>query len=340
MLKILKNYLIAMGVYFIPSLLIIICCNMKTNFEIITPGGVTKIEDRFLVENGFDSGELYSLSVYSKQNSTLFQNFVSNFFDLATKSEMSETYSHMTNEMWYEAGVIQKEQSEEASIINAYKYASLIDSNISINYSYVGAIVRITTSNTTIIKLGDIITHKNDIAITSKDDLIFTDENGKSYLNIKNNDKLTILRDGKTIEVTKTENDTIGTAFYDKFNIYDNDGKVNATPKINIYPTNNIGPSAGMMQTLSIYNQLLNDNVVGDKKIAGTGTIETDGTIGAIGGVAQKVYTAYTCNASIMIVSSDNYNEAKEMYDKLGIKENEMKLISVSNFNEVITCLM
>ena len=52
------------------------------------------------------------------------------------------------------------------------------------------------------------------------------------------------------------------------------------------------GPSAGMMFTLTLYNALSSKDLTGGRKIAGTGTISLDGTVGPIGGVKQKVAAA------------------------------------------------
>ena len=45
------------------------------------------------------------------------------------------------------------------------------------------------------------------------------------------------------------------------------------------------GPSAGLMFSLSLYDQLTPDDLTGGRKIAGTGTIDCDGGVGPIGGV-------------------------------------------------------
>jgi len=72
------------------------------------------------------------------------------------------------------------------------------------------------------------------------------------------------------------------------------------------------GPSAGMMFTLEIINQLTEQDITGGKRIAGTGTISLDGTVGAIGGVTQKVFAAIDAGAQIVFVPESNYNDAVE----------------------------
>jgi PDZ domain-containing protein len=75
--------------------------------------------------------------------------------------------------------------------------------------------------------------------------------------------------------------------------------------------TQNIGgPSAGMMFTLEIMNQLTERDLTGGRRIAGTGTISRDGTVGGIGGVQQKVYGAIDAGAAVVLVPASNYEDA------------------------------
>lgn len=70
------------------------------------------------------------------------------------------------------------------------------------------------------------------------------------------------------------------------------------------------GPSAGMMFTLQIMDQLMPEDLTKGYRIAGTGTINTDGTVGAIGGVHQKVYGAIESGAHAVLVPARNYDDA------------------------------
>jgi len=70
------------------------------------------------------------------------------------------------------------------------------------------------------------------------------------------------------------------------------------------------GPSAGMMFTLEIMNQLTEEDLTKGNRIAGTGTIRQDGTVGAIGGIKQKVYGAIDASAVYVLVPDGNYDEA------------------------------
>lgn len=72
------------------------------------------------------------------------------------------------------------------------------------------------------------------------------------------------------------------------------------------------GPSAGLMFTLEIMNQLTEDDLTKGESIAGTGTIARDGTVGAIGGIRQKVYGAIDAGADYVLVPSANMPDAVE----------------------------
>ncbi len=77
--------------------------------------------------------------------------------------------------------------------------------------------------------------------------------------------------------------------------------------------SNNIGgPSAGLMFTLEIMNQLTEEDITKGQSIAGTGTISRDGTVGAIGGIKQKVFGAIDAGASFVLVPTSNYPDALE----------------------------
>ncbi len=324
--KILKKYYIAMGIYLIPFITIFVLCGTETNYQAITPAYVTPVEQRFSIDEANDSGDLYSLSVFAPTNINLYQKIVCDLFYIFDSVEISTAQSHMTTAMWYQAGVIQKEQSEEASIINAYTLAMTNDNSINIDYEYTGAIVRYTTASDTFFELGDIVTHVNDIKVTSYKDI-------NNYLStFTTGTKFTYLRNEEVVNYTTTSSDFVGVRTYDKYNIK------STTPQVTIIPTASTGPSAGFIQTLSIYNMLLEDEITNGKKIVATGTIESDGTIGAIGGMKQKTYSAFNAGAEYLIVPKDNYEEALEIYNTFKNKE-KMQLISFDTFQEVISWL-
>ncbi len=70
------------------------------------------------------------------------------------------------------------------------------------------------------------------------------------------------------------------------------------------------GPSAGMMFTLEIIDSLTEEDITRGRRIAGTGTIDAEGNVGAIGGMKQKTYGAIDAGADYLLVPAGNYDEA------------------------------
>lgn len=66
------------------------------------------------------------------------------------------------------------------------------------------------------------------------------------------------------------------------------------------------GPSAGMMFALGIIDQLTPGYLGGGEEIAGTGTIDSEGVVGAIGGIRQKLYGARNAGAEYFLAPASN----------------------------------
>ena len=69
------------------------------------------------------------------------------------------------------------------------------------------------------------------------------------------------------------------------------------------------GPSAGMMFALGIIDRLTPEELTGGKHFAGTGTIDSAGNVGAIGGIAQKMVGASDAGAEFFLAPADNCSE-------------------------------
>ena len=75
---------------------------------------------------------------------------------------------------------------------------------------------------------------------------------------------------------------------------------------------NNVGgPSAGMMFALGIIDKLTDTNLTGGRIIAGTGTIDSSGNVGAIGGIQMKTIGARDAGATVFLAPASNCAEAK-----------------------------
>lgn len=74
------------------------------------------------------------------------------------------------------------------------------------------------------------------------------------------------------------------------------------------------GPSAGLMFSLAIIDKLTPGALTGGEHIAGTGTISTNGHVGPIGGIQQKIPGAADAGASVFLVPSANCGEALQAH--------------------------
>lgn len=93
------------------------------------------------------------------------------------------------------------------------------------------------------------------------------------------------------------------------------------------------GPSGGLMTTLAIYNAITEEDITKGKKIMGTGTIESDGKVGEIGGVKYKLIGAVKSGADVFICPVKNYDEAQSVAKK---KNYNIKIISAETFQDAL----
>jgi PDZ domain-containing protein len=101
------------------------------------------------------------------------------------------------------------------------------------------------------------------------------------------------------------------------------------------------GPSAGLMMTLEIIAQLTGEDLTRGYRIAGTGTISGDGTVGLIGGINYKLLAADREKADYFLVpyseqNDSNWTLAEETVEKFNLKP---KLIKVSTLQEAVDFL-
>lgn len=93
------------------------------------------------------------------------------------------------------------------------------------------------------------------------------------------------------------------------------------------------GPSAGTMFALSVYDELTPGALTGGQSIAGTGTIDTKGTVGAIGGIRQKMIGARTSGARYFLAPAANCDEVT------GHIPAGLSVVKVSTFDEALTAV-
>jgi len=98
--------------------------------------------------------------------------------------------------------------------------------------------------------------------------------------------------------------------------------------------TDNIGgPSAGLVLAMTIVDKLTEGDLTFGKKIAATGTIDSNGNVGRIGGIVQKVYTTSEQGAHAFIVPQGNEKEARQALKRINTA---MEVYAVSSLEEAL----
>lgn len=92
------------------------------------------------------------------------------------------------------------------------------------------------------------------------------------------------------------------------------------------------GPSAGLAFTLAVIDDLTDGELTGGRKVAVTGTIDADGNVGQVGGVAQKTVTARKAGAIAFLVPPEEEKEAKTFAGK-------MQIIPIKTLADALTAL-
>ncbi|MFL6060726.1 MAG: PDZ domain-containing protein [Marmoricola sp.] len=95
------------------------------------------------------------------------------------------------------------------------------------------------------------------------------------------------------------------------------------------------GPSAGMMFALSIYDLLTPGSLTGGKVIAGSGEIKSDGVVGPIGGIGQKLIGAERDGARLFLVAKENCAEAAGAH----VNRKKMRLVEVHTLSDAIKAI-
>ena len=93
------------------------------------------------------------------------------------------------------------------------------------------------------------------------------------------------------------------------------------------------GPSAGLMLTLGILDLVGNDDLTDGKVVAGTGTIDTQGKVGPIGGITLKMAAAKGIGAQLFLVPADNCAEAT------GVEAPGFPLARVADLDDALKAL-
>jgi len=97
------------------------------------------------------------------------------------------------------------------------------------------------------------------------------------------------------------------------------------------YLTGNVGgPSAGLVFALDVYDSLTGRKLTRGTRIAVTGTISLNGSVGEIGGATQKAIGAAQAGATVFLVPPGNLAEARKAAPR------GLRVIPVASFEQAL----
>lgn len=102
------------------------------------------------------------------------------------------------------------------------------------------------------------------------------------------------------------------------------------------------GSSAGLVFALAIYDRIVPGDLLQGRHVAGTGTIDADGRVGAIGAIQSKVTAAHAAGASVFLVPADNCRDLAGITStpgRVGNGPSAMRLVRVATLQEAISAL-
>ncbi len=113
-------------------------------------------------------------------------------------------------------------------------------------------------------------------------------------------------------------------------------GTVCATPfTVDLGLANSIGgPSAGLMFALGIMDKVGKTDLTNGRFVAGTGTIDSNGSVGPIGGIALKMIAARDKGATVFLAPAGNCADVR------GAVPDGLQVVRVSTLHEAVTDLL
>ncbi|WP_251670419.1 PDZ domain-containing protein [Paenibacillus camelliae] len=181
-----------------------------------------------------------------------------------------------------------------------------------------------------VLEAGDIITAVNQVEIVHRDELL---EYMSGYVRPGEEVELQLLRQNERKKVVvgtmpaseDEQRPVLGIAVQDAYHI-----DLELDVSLAAYIAHAGGPSHGAMLTLALYDQLTAADVTKGLHIAGTGTIEVDGSIGMVGGIPQKAYAVGRTDADVFFVPLAGMEAAKAAAPHLNI-------VGVEHFEDVLS---
>lgn len=306
-------------------------------YYVTRPGSAMELSPIVVVENGdnHEQGE-FMLTTVLMGKANIFSYLLAKVQDYYyIYDEKSIRAENESDEEYYVRQLYMMTSAKQNAIETAYTYA-----DIPYETTYKGVYVLSVLENLpahNYLQAGDVITKLDGNKLESSDQLIeyVSGKNAKDVVN------LTFERNGKEqevgIELGYVEGSRVGIGI----TLVD-DKEIITSPNVSIDSSDIGGPSAGLMFSLEIYSQLEDSDLTKGYQIAGTGTISSDGIVGPIGGVEQKIVAADKAGAEIFFAPMEN-GKADSDYERALITakdiKTEMKIVGVNTFEDAINYL-
>ena len=300
------------------------------NYYIIVGGGIDDVASRINVENKHKSKGSFNISYVTELKGNLLTYGLSYIIPTWDR-ESADDYKYNTNESIDDIEFRSDLYLTDANEVAKYWAYTLANKEVKEKDSKLYII--------TVFDEADGSLKVQDQVLSMDNNTYKTVDEYRDYLQTKNeNDtvEVKILRNNKekTVKTKLTKVDDrivlgVGLKYVTEYK---------TDPNVSIkFKKSESGSSGGLITTLEIYNQLTKKDLTKGYKIAGTGAIEPDGTIGEIGGVEYKILGASKDKADYFLVpAGDNYKAAVK-YKK--DKHLNIKLIKVKSINDAITKL-
>lgn len=330
-----RSAVIKAGLYFISlAILVYVVVYMPTPYMIHQPGSADEIKPMVSVAGGDQEEKgafmLTTVSVSYANLAMLITTQFKRHAEIIRKEPDRNDEEYETQQRYYMSS------SQSNSIMAAYKQAK-------IDYAVVPEYVFVVGFSKTVTPKGDF--HPGDIIKKLNGEQIGNFEGLAAALKGKTSgDKvpLELERGGKKIdqqvELVKIGEENgepkagLGVSVGEVRKVQPSD----PDKEVHFEDTRIGGPSAGLMFTLEIYNQLTPGDLSKGYRVAGTGTMSEDGSVGPIGGVQFKIVASERQHADIFFVPEDNYKEAKAKVDEI---KSGMKLVPVKQVDDALKYL-
>ena len=312
--------------YLLFLLIVVVVSNYRLPYYVSAPGGIIDISDRIEMDEKEEyDGSLNMLYVtqYEATVPLYLMSFILKDWDLESIKDNQ----------------ISNENHKEIDIRNKIMLNNSVNNAIYVAYTASGKDIKVKNNRTFIVgtlsdmdlKIGDEVISVNDKKIDDFNVLKNVIDSSK----IGDNLEFKVIRDNKekdvTVEVKEIDDaKALGIVITNNFD-YEID------PEIELkFNKSESGSSGGLMMALSIYSAISGEDLLKGRDIAGTGTIDINGNVGEIGGIKYKIIGAVNNGMDVVLVPSNNYEEAKKV-----ILENDydIELVRISTFNDAIEYL-